>query len=294
MTSVATFAISPTFLGIAGNDPAAPLCIAGIPYDLGTSNRPGSRFGPSAIRRASRMLVDGEHPLHWVNPASAQVADIGDFIIALGDIAKSLAEIERQAGEIAHLVALGGDHSVTLPLLRALAKRRGAPALIHLDAHVDTWPENFGQTYAHGSVFYHAIIEQLIQPGRMVQIGVRSPVERAVHDWTRDQGVVMITAQDVHEQGPVVVADRIRQVIGDAPVYLSCDVDVLDPAFAPGTGTPEIGGLASWQVQAIMRRLRGLQFIGMDMVEVCPPYDAAEITALAAATMAWEYLCLLA
>jgi len=293
MTSVATFAISPTFLGIAGNDPAAPLCIAGIPYDLGTSNRPGSRFGPSAIRRASRMLVDGEHPLHWVNPASAQVADIGDFIIALGDIAKSLAEIERQAGEIAHLVALGGDHSVTLPLLRALAKRRGAPALIHLDAHVDTWPENFGQTYAHGSVFYHAIIEQLIQPGRMVQIGVRSPVERAVHDWTRDQGVVMITAHDVHEQGPVVVADRIRQVIGDAPVYLSCDVDVLDPAFAPGTGTPEIGGLASWQVQAIIRRLRGLQFVGMDMVEVCPPYDVAEITALAAATMAWEYLCLL-
>ena len=294
MTNIATFAIPPTFLGIARNDPAAPLCIAGIPYDLGTSNRPGSRFGPSAIRRASRVLVDGDHPIHWVNPASAPVADIGDFTIALGDIAKSLAEIEQQAGEIAHLVALGGDHGVTLPLLRALAKRRGAPALIHLDAHVDTWPENFGQTYAHGSVFYHAITEQLIQPRRMVQIGVRSPVERAVHDWTRDQGVVMITAQDVHEQGPVVVADRIRQVIGDAPVYLSCDVDVLDPAFAPGTGTPEIGGLASWQVQAIMRGLRGLQFIGMDMVEVCPPYDAAEITALAAATMAWEYLCLLA
>ena len=158
---------------------------------------------------------------------------------------------------------------------------------------MDTWPENFGQIYAHGSVFYHAIMEQIIQPKRMVQIGVRSPVERAVHDWTRDQGVVMITAQDVHEQGPFVVADRIRQVIGNASVYLSCDVDVLDPAFAPGTGTPEIGGLASWQVQAILRRLRGLQFIGMDMVEVCPPYDAAEITALAAATIAWEYLCLL-
>jgi agmatinase len=293
MTNVPTFAIPPTFLGIARNDPAALLCVAGIPYDLGTSNRPGSRFGPSAIRRASRMLVDGDHPIHWVNPASAPVADIGDFTIALGDIAKSLAQIERQAGEIAHLIALGGDHGVTLPLLRALAKRRDAPALIHLDAHVDTWPENFGQTYAHGSVFYHAIVEQLIQPRRMVQIGVRSPVERAVHDWTRDQGVVMITAQDVHEQGPVVVADRIREVIGDAPVYLSCDVDVLDPAFAPGTGTPEIGGLASWQVQAIMRGLRGLQFIGMDMVEVCPPYDVAEITALAGATMAWEYLCLL-
>jgi agmatinase len=293
MIGVATFAIPPTFLGIANNDPGAPLCIAGIPYDLGTSNRPGSRFGPSGIRRASRMLVDGEHPLHWVNPASAAVADIGDFTIALVDIAKSLANIERQAGQIAHLVALGGDHGITLPLLRALAKRRGAPALIHLDAHVDTWPENFGQTYAHGSVFYHAIMEQLVQPHCMVQVGVRSPVERAVHDWTHDQGVVMITAQDVHEQGPIAVADRIRQVIGDEPVYFSCDIDVLDPAFAPGTGTPEIGGLASWQVQAIMRRLRGLQFIGMDMVEVCPPYDVAEITALAAATMAWEYLSLL-
>ncbi|HMA74503.1 MAG TPA: agmatinase [Xanthobacteraceae bacterium] len=293
MTGVVTFAVPPTFLGIARNDRGAPLCVAGIPYDFGTTNRPGARFGPSAIRQASRMLVDGEHPLHWVNPASALVADIGDFNIALGDITKSLSEIERQASEIAHLVALGGDHGITLPLLRALAKRRGAPALIHFDAHVDTWPENFGQSYAHGSVFYHAIVEELIQPRRMVQIGVRSPVERAVYDWTRNQGVAMITAQDVHELGPVAVADRIHEVVGDVPVYLSFDVDVLDPAFAPGTGTPEIGGLASWQVQAIIRRLHKLQFIGMDMVEVCPPYDVAEITALAAATVVWEYLCLL-
>ena len=293
MTDVATFAVPPTFPGIARSDQGSSLCIAGIPYDLGTSNRPGSRFGPSAIRQASRMLVGGDHPSHWINPASAPLADVGDFAIVLGDIAKSLTEIERQAGEIDHLVALGGDHGVTLPLLRALAKTRGAPGLIHFDAHVDTWPENFGQTYTHGSVFYHAILEELIQPRRMVQIGVRSPVERAVHDWTRDRGVVMITAQDVHEHGPVAVADRVREVIGDAPVYLSCDIDVLDPAFAPGTGTPEIGGLASWQVQAVLRRLRGLQFIGMDMVEVCPPYDVAEITALAAATITWEYLCLL-
>jgi agmatinase len=221
------------------------------------------------------------------------LADIGDFTIALVDIPRSLAEIERQAGAIEHLVALGGDHGITLPLLCAVAKRRGAPALIHFDAHVDTWPENFGQTYAHGSVFYHAIMEGLIQPRRTVQIGIRSPVERAVHEWTRDQGVVIITAQDVHEQGPAAIAQRIRQAIGDAPVYVSFDIDVLDPAFAPGTGTPEIGGLASWQAQAIMRRLSGLHFIGMDMVEVCPPYDVAEITALAGATMVWEYLCLL-
>jgi agmatinase len=294
MTGIATFAVPPTFLGVAREDAAAPLCIAGIPYDLGTTNRPGTRFGPSAIRQASRMLVDGDHPSHWVNPCSLRLADIGNFTIALGDIARSLVEIEQQASVIDHLVALGGDHGITLPLLRAIAKKGGPPALIHFDAHVDTWPINFGQTFAHGSVFYHAILEGLIQPQRTVQIGIRSPVERAVHDWTRDQGVVIIGAQDVHEHGPARISERIRQVIGDAPVYLSFDIDALDPAFAPGTGTPEIGGLASWQAQAILRRLRGLQFVGMDIVEVCPPYDVAEITALAGATMAWEYLCLIA
>ena len=293
MTGVATFAVPPTFLGIDRDDPGSPICVAGIPFDLGTTNRVGARFGPSAIRQASRMLVDGDHPLHWVNPSALPLADVGNFTIALGDIAGSLARIEEQAARIKHLVAFGGDHGITLPLLRALAKRRGPPALIHLDAHVDTWPENFGQTYAHGSVFYHALSEGLVEPQRMVQVGIRSPVERGVHDWTRAQGVVMITAQDVHEQGPAAIAGQIRQVIGEAPVYLSFDIDVLDPAFAPGTGTPEIGGLATWQAQAIIRRLGGLQFIGMDLVEVCPAYDVAEITALAGATIAWEYLCLL-
>jgi len=285
MAGVATFAAPATFLGIDRSDPVSPICVAGIPFDLGTTNRVGARFGP--------MLMDGEHPLHWVDPSGPPLADIGNFRIALGDLVRTLSEIEEQAAGVKHLVALGGDHGITLPLLRALAKKSGPPALIHLDAHVDTWPENFGQKYAHGSVFYHAIEEGLVQPRRMVQVGVRSPVERRVHDWTLAQGVVMITAQAVHEQGPVVVAEQIRQVVGAAPVYLSFDIDVLDPAFAPGTGTPEIGGLASWQVQAIMRRLRGLQFVGMDLVEVCPPYDVAEITALAGATIAWEYLCLL-
>jgi len=293
MTGIATFALQPTFLGIDRDDPASPICVAGIPLDLGATNRAGSRFGPSAIRQASRMLVDGDHPLHWVSPIASSLADIGNFSIALGDIAKSLAGIERQAASIEHLVAFGGDHGITLPLLRALAKRRGPPALIHFDAHVDTWPENFGQAYAHGSVFYHAILEGLIESRRMVQIGIRSPVERGVHDWTLAQGVTVLTAQNVHEQGPDAIAGQIRQVIGDAPVYMSFDIDALDPAFAPGTGTPEIGGLASWQVQAIIRQLRGLQFIGMDLVEVCPAYDVAEITALAGATIAWEYLCLL-
>jgi agmatinase len=294
MTGVATFAVPPSFLGIARNDPAAPICVAGIPFDLGTTDRAGARFGPVAIRQASRMLIDGDHPVHWVNPAALPLADIGNFAIALGDIAKSLALIEEQAGRIAHLVALGGDHGVTLPLLRALAKRRGPVALVHFDAHVDTWPENFGQTHAHGTVFYHAIEEGLVRPREMVQIGIRSPLERAVHHWTLAQGVTIIAAQKVQEQGPAAIAEQIRAIVGEAPAYLSFDIDVLDPAFAPGTGTPEVGGLATWQAQAILRRLTGLQFVGMDLVEVSPAYDVAETTALAGATMAWEYLCLLA
>jgi len=290
---VATYAIPLTFLGTARSDPGAAICIAGIPLDLGTTNRSGARFGPGAIRHASRMLVDGAHPQHWVDAGKLPLADIGDFAIALGDLVGSLALIEAAADKIEHLVALGGDHSITLPLLRALAKRRGPPALIHFDAHVDTWPDNFGQPYGHGSVFYHAIEEGLVDPRRMIQIGIRSPVPRAVHHWTAKRGVVTVTAQEVHETGPATVAARIREVVGDAPVYLSVDIDALDPAFAPGTGTPEIGGLASWQAQAILRRLTGLRFVGMDLVEVAPAYDTAEITALAGATLAWEYICLL-
>lgn len=293
MAATPTFALAPSFLGIDRHDSAAAICVAGIPYDLGTTNRSGARFGPAAIRQASRMLVDGDHPTHWVDPSSLPLADIGDFTIALGDIAASFAEIERQAAAIKHIIAFGGDHSITLPLLRALAKRRGAVGLVHFDAHVDTWPNNFGQSFAHGSVFYHAIVDGLVDPRRMIQIGIRSPVGRDVYDWTIAQGVTMVTAQDVHERGPAETAESIRQVVGDGAVYMSFDIDVLDPAFAPGTGTPEIGGLASWQAQAIIRRLGGLRFAGMDVVEVCPAYDVAEITALAGATMAWEYLCLL-
>jgi len=293
MTGVATFAVPPSFLGIARSDPAAPVCVAGIPFDLGTTDRAGARFGPAAIRQASRMLVDGDHPVHWVNPAALPLADIGNFAIALGDIAKSLVLIEEQAARIAHLVALGGDHGVTLPLLRALAKRNGPVALVHFDAHVDTWPDNFGQTQAHGTVFYHAIEEGLVKPRQMVQIGIRSPLGRAVHHWTLAQGVTIVSAQKVHEQGPAATAEQIRAIVGDGPVYLSFDIDALDPAFAPGTGTPEVGGLATWQAQAIVRRLAGLHFVGMDLVEVSPAYDVAETTALAGATMAWEYLSLL-
>ena len=292
-SNIPTFALPSSFLAIERKTTDASYCIAGIPFDVGTTNRSGARFGPSAIRQASRMLVDGDHPHWWVDPAAMSVADIGNFRVALGDIQESLSLIETQAAAVRHLIALGGDHTVTLPLLRAAAKRAGSPlALLHFDAHVDTWPDNFGQAYAHGSVFFHAIEEQLVDPNLMVQIGIRSPVSKSIYQWTLAKGVTIIPAQEVHELGPKIIAERALAVIGSHPAYLSFDIDVLDPAFAPGTGTPEIGGLASWQMQAILRQLGDIRFVGMDVVEIAPPYDVAEITALAGATVVWEYLAL--
>ena len=294
MTSVPTFAIRPTFLGVERTEAASAICVAGIPFDLGTSNRPGARFGPAAIRQASRMLVDGDHPASWAEMEKLDLADVGNFSIAHGDIMGTLAKIEEQAASFEHLVALGGEHTVTLPLLRALARRKGALGLVHFDGHVDTWPESFGLAWGHGSPFYHAIEEGLVDPLHVIQIGIRSPLHRDIFDWTVGKGVTIVTAEEVHENGPQAVAERIRSVLGDVPSYLSFDVDALDPAFAPGTGTPEVGGLATWQARAILRRLTGLSFAGMDVVEVSPPYDVAEITALAAATIAWDYIGLLA
>jgi agmatinase len=293
MVGTPTFAVPPRFLGVERSDQQADFVVAGVPMDIGTTNRSGTREGPAAIRRASRMLTDGAHPVHWVEPARMSLSDIGDFGLALGDIAGSLAAIQAQAEAVDHLVALGGEHGITLPLLRALTARQGAPVgLVHFDAHVDTWPDNFGQAYAHGSPFYHAINEGLVDPHRMIQIGIRSPVQREVMDWTVGKGVTVLSAQDVHGAVPAAVAARITEVVGDAPAYLSFDIDALDPAFAPGTGTPEVGGLASWQVQALLRRLGSVRFVGMDVVEVAPAYDVAEVTALAAATVVWEYLAL--
>ncbi len=292
MAPTPTFALPPTFLALARPAADATKHIYGVPFDLGTSNRAGARFGPTAIRMASRMLCDGHHPGNWVDPLVLEVADAGDFTIALGDLNESLHLIEEQARSVPHLIALGGDHSITLPILRAVAARHGPVGLLHFDAHVDTWPDSLGQRYGHGSPFYHAINEGLVEPKRMVQIGIRSPMQREVYEWTRSRGVTILPALGVHEEGVAAAAERARAVLGSGPVYLSFDIDALDPAFAPGTGTPEIGGLASWQAQAILRRLAGLAFIGMDVVEVAPPYDVAEITALAAATMVWEYLAL--
>ena len=294
MAGVPTFSLRPSFLA-AGSDPsAARFVVAGVPLDIGASNRAGARFGPAAVRQASRMLVDGANPNGWSDPPSMPVADIGDFAIQLGDIVESLRLIQQQAEAHRHLIAIGGDHTITLALLRALKARHGEPVgLVHFDAHVDTWPDCFGAVYSHGSVMYHAIREGLVDPTRMIQVGIRSPVQKEVWDWTIAAGVTILSAEDVHLMGPVAVAERIRHVVGPQACYLSFDIDAIDPAQAPGTGTPEVGGLFTWQVSAILRRLTGMSFVGMDVVEVLPAHDVAEITALAAATVVWHYLSLL-
>ncbi|HVI51118.1 MAG TPA: agmatinase [Candidatus Sulfotelmatobacter sp.] len=290
-----TFAVPPTFLGASANPDEAKALVAGIPLDIGVTNRPGARFAPLAIRHASRMLTDGQNPaMGWRDPAQLPIADIGDFEIALGDIEASLKLIEDQAAKIAKpLLSFGGEHTVTLPLLRALSKRAGPVGLIHFDAHIDTWPDNFGQVFGHGSVFYHAINEGLIDPRRMIQIGIRSPMPREVWDWTVGKGVTILSAEEVHESSPAAVAELIREKVGGDGTYLSIDIDALDAAQAPGTGTPEVGGLFTWQMMAILKRLHGLSIAGMDVVEVAPAYDVAEITSLAAASLAWQMLGLL-
>ena len=206
MAGTPTFAVPPGFLGITRTGRDAAFAVAGVPLDIGTTNRSGTRDGPAAIRRASRMLTDGAHPGRWVDPAALDLADIGDVAIALGDISASLRLIEEQAAGLSHLIALGGEHGITLALLRALARRTGPLALVHFDAHIDTWPDNFGQPFGHGSVFFHAINEGLIDPRRTIQLGIRSPVQREVWDWTVDKGVTILTAQDIHASTPDAVA----------------------------------------------------------------------------------------
>jgi agmatinase len=287
-----TFATLGTFLGTDNRDPGAAIAVAGIPFDIATTNRAGTREGPAAIRRASRM-VGGGSPDQWHDPYDLDFADVGNFALLMGELHESLRMIEEQAAGYDHLIALGGDHLVSLPLLRAAHAKHGPLAMVHFDAHVDTWEENFGAPVTHGSNFRIAINEGLIDPKRMVQVGIRCRMQPEVWKWTVDQGVTIITAEDVHMSTPAAIAERVKQVAGDGKTYLTFDIDGLDPSIAPGTGTPEVGGLESWQARAIMTRLQGIDFIGMDLVEVAPAYDIAEITALAGATMICLYMSLL-
>lgn len=273
----------------------APISLAGVPLDIATTNRAGARDGPAAVRRASRM-AGGTYPDLWPDLYSLDFADVGNFGLMMGKLEESLDLIEQQALEHEHLIAVGGDHLVTLPLLRAAAKKHGGPlGLVHFDAHVDTWEENYSVPVTHGTNFRIAINEGLVDPKRMVQIGIRCRVEPEVWQWTLEQGVTIITAEEVHMGNPAEIAARVRGIVGgEAKTYLTFDIDCLDPSCAPGTGTPEVGGLHAWQARAILTRLSGINFIGMDVVEVAPAYDVGEITALNGASVMAFYMGLLA
>ncbi len=267
----------------------AKAVVCGVPYDGATSNRPGARLGPRAIRAASAELGSCDSFPYGGNPFEVlPTIDWGDLYIEPQLPHRVAADIESSAREIiasgAKLLALGGDHFVSLPLLTAHAKQHGPLALIQFDAHSDTWPDD-GARNDHGTMFLRAAKAGIIDPSRSIHVGIRS------HN-PDSHGIEVVTAPAVHRSGVDATIAAIRQRVGDAKVYLTFDIDVLDPAFAPGTGTPVAGGLASWQALEILRGLSGLDIVGADVVEVSPPYDHAEITALAAATVAHDILCL--
>ncbi len=283
--------------------PAAetPYAVAGVPWDGAVTNRPGARFGPRAVREASHMLCDGNHPHFGVTPLG-QLGDVGDLPLPNTGLQAMRTALEPQAAALLrrhHMVWVGGDHSITLPLLRQYRAWLGRPlAVIHFDAHCDTWRDHFGEPSGHGTWVYEAMQEGLVVDACFTQIGIRSAGEREAREYVRSRGGQIHTARSLRglespaQLAPVLDGIRARQGgHGNPPVYLSLDIDCLDPAFAPGTGTPEPGGLSTNQVLTLLEELVDLPFVGMDCVEVAPAYDHAEITSAAAASFIWTYLC---
>jgi agmatinase len=275
------------------------VAVLGIPFDSGVTYRPGARFGPSAVRNASRLLR-AYHPGLDVHPfADQQVADAGDVACNPFDIGEAIDQVETAAGGVldgaSRLLSIGGDHTIALPLLRVMHRRHGPIALLHFDAHLDTWDTYFGATYTHGTPFRRAWEEGLLLQDGAAHVGIRGPLFSPA-DLADDArfGFEIVSASDVLDEGRGAVADRLRERLGDAPVYVSIDIDVLDPGFAPGTGTPEAGGITSRELLGMLRGLAGLNLVGADIVEVAPPYDHAEITAIAASHAAYELLGLFA
>jgi len=272
------------------------VCFVGVPFDIGTSNRSGARFGPRQIRTESCLIRPYNMATRAAPFDSLQVADIGDIAINTFNLQKSIAIIEQAYDEILAYnckpLTLGGDHTISLPILRALKKKHGSVGIVHIDAHADINDHMFGEPIAHGTPFRRAIEEGLIEPTRMVQIGLRaSGYEADDFDWPRAQGVRVVQAEECWYQSLKPLMEEVREQLGEGPVYLTFDIDGLDPAYAPGTGTPEIGGLTIHQGLEIVRGCRGLDLVGGDLVEVAPAYDTSGNTSLVAANLLFEMLC---
>lgn len=273
--------------------------VLGLPFDTGVSYRSGARFGPAAIREASSLLRPYNPVMDIDVFGVLSVTDGGDLSIVPGYIEESYERIEEglrpilDAGIIP--ICLGGDHSITLAELRAVARLYGPLGLAHFDAHSDTWDEYFGRKYNHGTTFRRAIEEGLLDPARCIQVGMRGPVYAANdYDVARDLGLALMPNGEMRQHSMSDVAKIVRERIGSGPTFLTFDVDFVDPAYAPGTGTPEVGGVTSWEALQLIRGLRGANFVAFDIVEVLPAYDPTQITALLAANIAYEMLTLVA
>lgn len=275
------------------------VAIVGVPFDTGVSYRPGARFGPGHVRASSKLLRPYHPPLDVEPFAAQQVADAGDIGVNPFDIDEAIRTIQRRSDELradgAKLLTIGGDHTIALPLLRSLHRDHGPVAVLHFDAHLDTWDTYFGAPYTHGTPFRRAGEEGLLDPEHCMHIGIRGPLYS--REDLEDDGALgfqIVRADDYESGGTAAAVERMRARLGDRPVYVSVDIDVLDPAHAPGTGTPEAGGLTSRELLGTLRGLAGLNVVGADIVEVAPAYDHAEITGIAAAHVGYELLSVLA
>ncbi len=300
-TLVPRFAGPDTFARLPRLDEvtSADILIAGVPFDSGVSYRPGARFGPAHIRASSKLLRP-YNPAAGVAPfARLQVADAGDIAVNPFDITEAIGRVEAGASALtaggARLLTLGGDHTIALPLLRIAARRHGPVAVLHFDAHLDTWDTYFGAAYTHGTPFRRASEEGLIDREHSVHVGIRGPLY-AASDLTDDSvlGFRIISCPEVESIGVTGLLERMHARLGGRPVYVSVDIDVLDPAHAPGTGTPEAGGLSARELLVALRSLSTVTLVGADIVEVAPAYDHAEITGIAAAHVGYELISAMA
>lgn len=292
---IATFARLPRIEDV----PRADVAIVGIPFDTGVSYRPGARFGPSHVRESSRLLRP-YNPAQDVSPfAEAQVVDAGDIPANPFDIGEAVADIETAATDLGarvdRIVSVGGDHTIALPLLRALTKKHGPVAVLHFDAHLDTWDTYFGAPITHGTPFRRASEEGLIDLTASCHVGTRGPLY-SKQDLDDDErlGFSIVSSVDIEERGIEAAIERVRRRVGDRPLYISIDIDVLDPAHAPGTGTPEAGGMTSRELLRMLRALSDLDVVGADVVEVSPAYDHAQLTGIAASHVVYELVTLMA